>query len=185
MANFWYQSGEYAKSQNQSVRFGDLVKPFGRKYKGMWRVFGTTEAGEIMLISDECINECTLKGEKHCVYFKVKEILDNLCADIVKSSKVKEIRSINLSDLWGVGLDKERYQRLRENLFQYDCWTATSYWRSEDMGIHVICDKIIKDKRLYLRDTKEEYEYTLGVRAIAVIKKDVQFTKTKDGYWKI
>ena len=50
MANFWVQQERWAVRDTECITFGDLVKPFGRKYKGMWRVFGISENGEIILI---------------------------------------------------------------------------------------------------------------------------------------
>lgn len=180
MANFWIQDGEWARGGNNSVRFGDLVKPFGRKYKGMWRVFEISENGEIMLVSDECVGEVTLEGMEG--YNKGIDLLDQLCIDTIKSSKVAAVRSITCLDL-------KRVRKYDENLNIYrykpDYWLATSYICSSGVcGIHSIYDGRVMSQALYLYGGTE-CKFTLGVKAVVTLRKNVEFTKTKDGYWKI
>lgn len=186
MAIFWIQEGEWARGGNNSVRFGDLVKPFGRKYKGMWRVFGINENGEIMLISDECIGEVKMFGLMG--YHNGIDQVDQLCIDTVKSKKVAAVRSVNGLDIHKASSQKESYTLLKPHLFERDCWLAASYACNSAIYNEVGMEAIFGGVRINLPLSiygGTEYSRTLGVRAIVTLRKNVEFHKTKDGYWKI
>lgn len=186
MANFWIQEGEWARGENNSVKFGDLVKSFGRKYQGMWRVFGISENGEIMLISDECIGEVRLLGIAG--YHNGIDQLDQLCIDTVKSQKVSSVRSITGLDFYKANSKKESYELLKPHLFERDYWLASAYLCadgiSSEAGLEAVFDGIRLSMPLFIY-SGIEYNRTLGVRAIVTLRKNVEFYKTKDGYWKI
>lgn len=180
MANFWIQEGEWARGGNNSVKFGDLVKPFGRKYKGMWRVFGISENGEIMLVSDEPIGEVTLEGMEG--YNKGIDVVDQLCIDTIKSSKVAAVRSITSLDLMRVRKYDEKL-----NLYKYkpDYWIATSFICSSGVcGMKAIYKGNLMSILLRVYGEPER-KLTLGVRAVVTLRKNVEFNRTEDDCWKI
>ena len=186
MASFWILDGEYAKSENQNIKFGDLVKPFGRKYSDMWRVFGISENGEIMLISDKCIGEVRLLGAEG--YLSGIEQMDQLCIDTVKSSKVSAVRSISSLDFSRLIPNRKRYQMLKEYLYKFNYWLATTYvWTSDlyyEEGFEAVYDGAKVNMPLE-RFPGIEYNRKLGVRASVTLRNNVNFIKTEDGYWKI
>lgn len=186
MANFWIQDGKWAVSGNYRIRFGALVKSFGRKYKGMWRVFGISENGEIMLVSDEYIGEIRLLGLDG--YLTGIDQLEQLCIDTVQSSKVASVRSLNSLDFERLSCCKERYEILKKHLYKHNCWLATTYTFSKTLhyeeGMDAIYEGIIVNMPLK-NFPGEEYNITLGVRAIVTLRKNVEFKETKDGYWRI
>ena len=186
MANFWYKQERWAIRDTECITFGDLVKPFGRKYKGLWRVFGISENGEIMLVSDECIGEVRLLG--FAGYRTGVDQLDQLCIDTVKSSKVASVRSINGLDF--TRLDKYREEVLKKSLYDKDYWLASDYVSSgglyHELGLQGICEGLrINIPLQQFNYCSSESNRTFGVRAIVTLRKNVEFHKTKDGYWKI
>ena len=185
MANFWVQVGEKAICENKAVDFGDLVKPFGRKYKGMWRIFGISEYGEIMLVSNECIGEIRLSG--FAGYSMGVDRLDQLCIDTVKSSKVAAVRSITGLDISKLNEDR---MHLLLSLFGQKYWLATEFKYSSAISCVVGLEAIVDDARIDLpleafEGSHHEYDRTLGVRAIVTLRKNVEFHRTKQGYWEI
>jgi len=186
MSNFWVQQERWAVRDTECITFGDLVKPFGRKYKGMWRVFGISENGEIMLVSDDCIGAVRLIGSEG--YRTGTEKLDQLCINTVKSSKAASVRSMNSFDL--TRLDKYRKELLEKLLYEKDCWLAADYVMSGalyyEAGLEAICNGTrtkIPLEEFYR--SKMISNRIFGVRAIVTLRKNVEFHKIKRGYWKI
>jgi hypothetical protein len=82
----------------------------------------------------------------------------------------------------------ESYALLKPHLFERECWLASTYACNSASYNEVGLEAVFGGVRLNLPLSiygGTEYNRTLGVRAIVTLRKNVEFHKTKDGYWKI